>query len=88
MKISKIFTQKYEAQDCEGHIYAWEDTTEDFDTLKGKMNGWCTAIRIVEKTFDSDTFLITETPIKVARRVYTRHEYEGYEVKEEILKKC
>ena len=67
MKISKLFTQKYEAQDCEGRVYMWEDTTEDFDTAKKKMNGWCTGVRIVKKTFDSDTFLITETPIKVAK---------------------
>ena len=74
MTITKIFTQKEVAHDSEARNWEWEDTTENYEELaeelRTKWDGWFDAVRIVEKTFDDETFKITEKEIKITERTY------------------
>lgn len=70
MTISKNFVQAYKAQDCEGRYFNWEDTTRDYDEileeLKKEYKFYIKGVRLVEKTFDSETFKIEVKVIKEA----------------------
>ena len=72
--ITKIFVQEHISNDCEALHWKWIDTTKTYDELKdaltNKWNGWFDAVRVVEKTFDDETFTITEKVIKKAERTY------------------
>lgn len=68
MKISKNFAQKHIALDCEGRYWDWVDVSEGYDFWLKKLNegwdkGWFDGVRIVERTFDEDTFTITITNV-------------------------
>ena len=72
MTITKTFTQKLIAKDCEARYWEWVDTNEDYGTLANELatewDGWFKAVRIVEKTFDDETFTITVKMIKMTER--------------------
>ncbi len=74
MTITKTFTQKYVSNDMEARHWNWEDTDKTYEELTKelaeKWNGWFDAVRIVEKTFDTETFKITIKVIKTTKRVY------------------
>ena len=72
MTISKLFVQKHISCDCEARYWDWVDTNETFENLtkklKDKWDGWFDGVRVVEKTFDAETFIITTKPIKSFKR--------------------
>ena len=72
MTITKTFIQKHIARDCEARNWDWEDTNENYEVLierlKNKWNGWFDGVRVVEKTFDAETFIITTKAIKTFKR--------------------
>lgn len=75
MTISKIFVQKYVSKDMEGRDWDWIDTDETYEELYKKLvmgEGfrWENGVRLVEKTFDDHTFIITLKTIKQARYEY------------------
>lgn len=74
MTITKTFTQMHIATDCEGRTWIWKDTDKNYEELaeelRTKWNGWFDGVRIVEKTFDEETFTITTTAIKTTERTY------------------
>ena len=76
MTISKIFVQKRIFHYCEAN-WTWEDSNESFDDLvdelASKWSDWFKAVRIVEKTFNDETFKITEKTLRAVQR-----HYEGY----------
>jgi len=61
MKITKTFIQMYVAQDCEGRQYAWEDVNRTYEEAVNRISHYAIAVREVVKTFDPETFTITET---------------------------
>ena len=75
MKLTKQFTQEYASRDMEARYFQWEDTAKNYDDIKNSLetrrNAWLEGVRVVEKTFDSDTFEITIVVIKEATRQYT-----------------
>lgn len=85
--ITKNFTQKYVAQDCEGRYWKWEDTNEIYETLEKKYlekrDSYVNAIREVEKTFDPETFKITLKTIRGREWEYNwdTHERKFVEMK-------
>jgi len=92
MTISKFFVQKHISSDCEARYWDWVDTDENYEILierlKNKWNGWFDGVRIVEKTFDAETFIITTKTIKTFKREshwdedthkwYTEYRYTEY----------
>jgi len=72
MTITKTFTQKHIARDCEARNWDWVDTNENYEVLtkelRDKWNGWFDGVRVVEKTFDVETFIITTKAIKTFKR--------------------
>jgi hypothetical protein len=81
MTISKIFTQKYISNDCEARDWEWVDTNKSYEELAQelatKWDGWFSAVRVVEKTFDAETFKITIKVIKRTGRTYTNYRWDG-----------
>lgn len=81
MTISKIFTQKYISNDCEAREWEWVDTKETYEELVKKLaekwDAWFEAVRVVEKTFDAETFEITTKVIKRTGRTYTGYRWDG-----------
>lgn len=77
MTITKTFVQKEVSHDCEARDWVWEDTNETYDNLVNKLktewNGWFKGARIVEKTFDDETFVITTKMIRWAIRGLDKH---------------
>lgn len=69
MTITKNFTQKHVAIDCEGRNWEWVDTDKTYEELVGslKTEWYIDGVRTVEKTFHEDTFTITTKAIKTAR---------------------
>lgn len=64
-KIVKVFVQNYVSHDCEARSHNWEDTDLSYEEAKAKCNNaWCEGARMVEKTFDPETFKITTKVIK------------------------
>lgn len=88
MKMTKRFTEKYIATDCEARDWTWKATEETYEELvhelKATWNAWFDAVRVVDRVFDSDTFEITVHPVKVTRRTYKNYSWDGG-VKEEVL---
>lgn len=70
MKISKTFVQIYVAHDTknsEGNYCWWENTEKTFEEAKN-LKGWIDGVRLIEKTFDDETFEVTEKVLKQAWR--------------------
>ena len=84
MTISKLFVQKHVSSDCEARSWNWVDTDEAFEDLtnklKDKWDSWFDGVRVVEKTFDTETFIITTKPIKSLKREshlnYNTHKWD------------
>lgn len=87
MTISKIFTEVNVSNDCEARDWSWETSkttySEAVADLKAKWDAWFRGVRLVEKTFDSDTFEITTRVIKETKRTYKDFCWDG--VKETIF---
>lgn len=83
MKIIKNFVQKYVSHDCEARDYEWENTDKSYEELSENLwensSAWYTAVRIVEKTFDDETFKITEREIKITKLSVKNYRYAGVE---------
>ena len=83
MTISKLFIQNYTSHDCEGRHWSWTDAKEDatyeelVERLASEWNGWWDGVRIVEKTFNDETFEITVKVIKTTRRTYKDWSWDG-----------
>lgn len=84
MTLTKTFTQKNVATDCEGRYFEWVDTKENYEDVKNALNGFVDGVRVVEKTFDDETFEITIKVVKKAERKYDwdNREYKVVEVEE------
>lgn len=64
-KIVKNFVQNYESHDCEAREHEWVDVTLTYEEAKARCNNaWCEGARMVEKTFDPETFKITTKVVK------------------------
>ena len=81
MTITKIFTQEHTSDDCEGRYWSWADTDKTYEELAAQLaaewNGWFDAVRLVEKTFDDETFKITTKVIKTTERTYKGLYWDG-----------
>lgn len=83
MTISKLFIQNYVSHDCEARDWFWVDAKEDatyeelVERLASEWNGWWDGVRIVEKTFNDETFKITTKVIKTTRRTYKHYTWDG-----------
>lgn len=69
MKITKTFVETYNL-DMEGRHGEWEVTDKTYEEAIKGFNGWMNAVRMVEKTFNDDTFKITEKVLKVTENKY------------------
>ena len=80
-KIKKIFVQRRDACDCEGRQYEWSDTEDSYEELTAQLgkcyDGYFSAVRVVEKSFDPDTFKITERVIKTTVRTWDKYTWTG-----------
>lgn len=87
MTITQIFTQKYVSTDEEGREWVWKDTNETYfeaaEELITKNDGRFDAVRLIEKTFDSNTFQITDKVLKEIEKVYENLMWNG-EIEETI----
>lgn len=68
-KITKTFTETYNL-DMEGRHGEWKTTTKTYEEAMKDFDGWMTAVRMVEKTFDPETFEITTKVIKTTENRY------------------
>lgn len=72
MKISKIMTQMHCSNDTEARYFDWVDSNRSYEeikeSLKTKWDGWTDGVRLVEKTFDEETFSISTRVIKTTMR--------------------
>ena len=68
-KITKTFTETYNL-DMEGRHGEWETTAKTYEEALKDLDGWMTAVRVVEKTFDPETFEITTVVVKTTERRY------------------
>lgn len=62
--IVKTFVEIY-LLDMEGRRGEWKVTDKTYEEAVNGMNPWVTAVREVEKTFNPDTFTITEKTLKI-----------------------
>ena len=87
MTISRTFTQKCVSVDEEGREWVWKDTDGTYDEaveeLVAKYDGRFDAVRLIRKTFNSETFQITVDIFKETERVYENLMWNG-EVEETI----
>ncbi len=69
MTITKNFTQKHVATDCEGRNWEWVDTDKTYEELVEslKTEWYIDGVRVVEKTFHEDTFTITTKALRTAK---------------------
>lgn len=69
--ITKTFIETYNL-DGEGRKGEWNTTTKTYEEAVKGFNGWMTAVREVEKTFNPETFEIT---VKVIRETENRFDW-------------
>lgn len=67
--ITKKFIETYNL-DMEGRSGEWTTTTKTYEEAVKGFNGWMTAVREVEKTFDPETFEITVKVLRVTENEY------------------
>lgn len=68
MIINKTFTQIYVSTDMEGRYYKWIDTNKTYEEAVNSIGNFIDRVRLVEKTFDSDTFKIAEKVLKETKK--------------------
>ena len=76
MEIKKIFTQK-EINHCGYARNEWVDTEETYEELVEQLKvlkGLFDGVRVVEKTFDTETFKITMKVLKKTELAVWTHE--------------
>lgn len=87
MKFTKEFVQKFVSNDCEARYWAWVDSEltyeQEVQDLKVCWDGWFDGVRLVEKTFDTDTFKFEIKVLKETEREYDENGWTG-EVTETI----
>jgi hypothetical protein len=71
--ITKTFVQVNSADDCEGRYYSWKDVDIAYEEVIDKLDGFWTGVRVVEKTFNPETF---KTTYKVLKE--TNHEWISF----------
>lgn len=78
--IVKKFVETYN-MDCEGRNGEWKVTAKTYEEAVKGFNGWMTAVREVEKTFNPETFEITVKVIKKTENEYDwdKREYKAVE---------
>ena len=69
--ITKTFVEVYEL-DMEGRRGEWKLTTLTHDEAVKTLDPWTDKVRTVEKTFDPETFTLTERVLRL-----TEKDYEG-----------
>lgn len=69
--ITKNFVEIY-VLDMEGRNGEWVVTEKTHDEAIKELNGWNEAVRTVEKTFNPETFTITERVLRL-----TEKDFEG-----------
>lgn len=69
MKITKKFVEIY-MLDMEGRRGEWMATDKTYEEEVALMDGYRDKVRIVEKTFDDETFKITEKTLRLAEKEY------------------
>ena len=62
--IVKTFVEIY-LLDMEGRRGEWKVTNKSYEEAIKGMNPWVIGVREVEKTFNPDTFIITEKILKI-----------------------
>lgn len=67
--ITKTFTEIY-TLDMEGRYGDWTTTNKTYEEAVKAFDNYVTGARIVEKTFNPDTFEITTKVIREAKYVY------------------
>jgi len=67
--IIKTFVEVYEL-DMEGRRGEWKPTTLTHDEAVKTLDPWTDAVRTVEKTFDPETFTITERVLRRTEKDY------------------
>lgn len=80
--IVKTFVEIY-VLDMEGRYGEWQTTNKTYEEAIKDINNWNDRVRMVEKTFDPETFIITEREIKHTEKVYKGWFWDG-EIKEVI----
>lgn len=68
--ITKNFVQVESADDCEGRYYSWKDIDMTYEEVVAKLDNFWTGARVVEKTFNPETFEITYKVLKETKRRY------------------
>ena len=76
MNIVKTFVEVY-VLDMEGRRGDWEATNKTYEEAINGMDNWTIMARIVEKTFDPETFIITEREVKRTEKVYDGWQWNG-----------
>ena len=69
MNITKTFTQIYRL-DMDGRYGEWYNTDKTYEEVVKELGCWVTGARVIEKTFNPDTFEITENVIKETETRY------------------
>ena len=69
--ITKKFIETYNL-DMEGRNGTWNTTEKTYEEAVKAFNGWMTAVREVEKTFNPETFEIT---VKVLKETENRYNW-------------
>lgn len=67
--ITKKFIETYNL-DMEGRNGEWNTTEKTYEEAVKAFNGWMTAVREVEKTFNPETFEITVKVLKETENKY------------------
>ena len=78
--MTKTFVETYN-MDGEGRKGTWNVTTKTYEEAIKDFNGWMTAVRVAEKTFDPETFTITTKVLKETENAYNwkKGTYEAVE---------
>lgn len=74
--ITKTFVQAH-ISDMEGRSYKWVNITETYEEAVRTLDNWTNAVRVIEKTFDPETFTVAEREVKRTDKVYEGWRWNG-----------
>lgn len=83
MKTTKTFVEIYN-MDMEGRRGEWNKTNKTYEEAVKMLGGYTPEVRIVEKTFDDETYEVTEKTLRLAEMDYEGKWTWGGKVKETI----
>jgi hypothetical protein len=90
MELKRIFTQKHISHDCEARDWEWVNTKSTYEDIKNyiksEWNAWINGVRVVEKTFNDETFEITTEVLKIAMRAYENYSWAEGKIDEKIYR--